>query len=377
DCEDSVLSRPEWRFQPAAVSALLDRVMAVGRPLGEAVNGRIYYGVKTGLNEAFIIDRPTRDRLVAADPGCNAILRRLLRGEDLRPWYQQDEGRFLIFTRRGIDIERYPSVLAHLAQFRDQLEPRPSDWSGRPMDWPGRKAGSYRWYEIQDSVDYYSAFDEPKILWPDIAKLPRFSWDAEGAYVNNTGYILPWESWILPILASRLQWFVLSQIATPLRLRGGLWQYRCINQFVERLPVVMPDEAGKQALADLATQATGLARERYGLHERVRHRLRTDFGGGRPLNQALTDWWDLDFFAFRQQLDKAYKARIAVTERQDWEDTLTGWRREHAALTARLVAIEGEINDRVYALFGLGPADIACLEDHARAAMIDYPLGTP
>ncbi|NLF16921.1 MAG: N-6 DNA methylase, partial [Lentisphaerae bacterium] len=42
DCEDSVLSRPEWRFQPAAVSALLDRVMAVGRPLGEAVNGRIY-----------------------------------------------------------------------------------------------------------------------------------------------------------------------------------------------------------------------------------------------------------------------------------------------------------------------------------------------
>jgi hypothetical protein len=37
--------------------------------------------------------------------------------------------------------------------------------------------------------------------------------------------------------------------------------------------------------------------------------------------------------------------------------------------------IEGEINDRAYHLFGLGPADIGCLEDHARHAMIEYPLG--
>jgi hypothetical protein len=64
-----------------------------------------------------------------------------------------------------------------------------------------------------------------------------------------------------------------------------------------------------------------------------------------------------------------------VAERHDWEATLAGWRQNHAALTARLVSIEGEINDRVYALFGLSPADIACIEDHARNAMIDYPLG--
>lgn len=68
DCEDAVLSRSEWRFQPAAVGALLDRLMAVGKPLGEVVGGRIYRGVLTGPNEAFIIDRATRDRLAAADP---------------------------------------------------------------------------------------------------------------------------------------------------------------------------------------------------------------------------------------------------------------------------------------------------------------------
>ncbi len=112
-----------------------------------------------------------------------------------------------------------------------------------------------------------------------------------------------------------------------------------------------------------------------GPHEQVRHRLRCDVAAGGGLNQALTDWWELDFFSFRQQLGKAFKARVPVAERQDWESTLTGWQQRHHELTARLVSIEGEINDRVYALFGLTPADIALLEDHARQAMIDYPLG--
>jgi hypothetical protein len=439
DCDDSVFSRSEWRFQPAAVSSLFDRIMASGRPLGEVVNGRIYYGVKTGLNEAFILDRPTRDRLVAADPGCVGIIRKMLRGEDLRPWYYQDEGRFLIvmpsgFTRQGMgaagaaqsgveppqskarpdgsrggdprpDTESrqrrdsldccgltqlspgagthsgiepaqphapaaawgwiaatYPAIAAHLAPFAEAAQRRTDQ-------------GEF-WWELR-SCAYYSAFDEPKILWPDIAKLPRFSWDTGGAYMNNTGYILPGESWLLPVLASRLLWFTVSQVATPLRLRGGLWQFRCINQFMERLPVVVPDEAGKQALADLATQAGAIARERYALHEQVRHRLRSDFAAGGGLNQALTDWWELDFFALRQQLEKAFRTRIPVAERQDWETTLAGWQQSHASLTTRLVSIEGEINDRVYALFGLAPADIALLDDHAKHAMINYPLGEP
>ena len=411
DCDDSVFSRSEWRFQPAAVSSLFDRIMASGRPLGEVVNGRIYYGVKTGLNEAFILDRPTRDRLVAADPGCVGIIRKMLRGEDLRPWYYQDEGRFLIvmpsgFTRARMALGQVPFGVPASAgppsagpgSAEDRLKPGHRTGGADPVtarDWlcatypaiaahlaPFAEAAQRRtdqgefWWELR-SCAYYSAFDEPKILWPDIAKLPRFSWDTGGAYMNNTGYILPGESWLLPVLASRLLWFTVSQVATPLRLRGGLWQFRCINQFMERLPVVVPDEAGKQALADLATQAGAIARERYALHEQVRHRLRSDFAAGGGLNQALTDWWELDFFALRQQLEKAFRTRIPVAERQDWETTLAGWQQSHASLTTRLVSIEGEINDRVYALFGLAPADIALLDDHAKHAMINYPLGEP
>jgi hypothetical protein len=44
---------------------LLERLRKVGTPLGEYVKGRFYYGIKTGLNEAFVVDRVTRDRLIA------------------------------------------------------------------------------------------------------------------------------------------------------------------------------------------------------------------------------------------------------------------------------------------------------------------------
>lgn len=379
DCDESVFRRPEWRFQPAAVSALLDRLMSVGRPLSDVVEGRIYRGVLTGLNDAFIVDQKTRDRLVAEDPGCAPILRRMLRGEDLRPWYQEDEGRWLIFARRGIDIAAFPSIQAHLEGFRARLEPRPEGWRGRPADWPGRKAGSYQWYEIQDSVDYYPAFDRPKILWPDIAKLPRFSWDATGLFTNDKCFLIdpggP-DPHLLPLLQNRLQWFCLSQICTPLRLRGGLWQFQCKKQFVERLRIPDATTDERAALSDLALRATDIARQRYDLDSRVRHRIVSDLADpGRDLDLALFRWWQLDFAAFRGHVEKALGRPIPVRERADWEGTLAGWRAEHERLTAMLAGIEAEIDDRVFRLFGLGSEDVAILAAHGRSAMIDYPYG--
>ncbi|MBN2452383.1 MAG: N-6 DNA methylase [Lentisphaeria bacterium] len=381
DCDETVFARAEWRFQPRAVSELFDRLMAVGRPLGEAVGGRIYYGVKTGLNEAFLVNRATRDALVAADPDCAPILRKVLRGEDLRPWYYRDEDRWLIVMPSGFTREagapvaepeawnwlmsRHPAIADHLAPFAGAAARR-SD------------KGEF-WWELRPCA-YYPAFDEPKILWPDIAKLPRFSWDTERVYVNDKGFIIamkPDGAWLVAMLQSRIQWFAISQMCVPLRLRAGLWQSQCKKQFVERLRIPDTDPDTRSRLAELALEATAAARERYTLHEQVRRRIRADLGGGRPLNTALGEWWELDFFAFRRQLDKAFQARIPVAERDDWERTLAGWKADHAALTARLVTIEDEINDRVYALFGLSRADIALLEDHARHAMIAYSYGAP
>ncbi|MBL8132027.1 MAG: Eco57I restriction-modification methylase domain-containing protein, partial [Anaerolineae bacterium] len=277
----------EWRFQRVEAATILGRITRGYETLKEHVNGLLYRGVVTGNNDVFIIDGHTRLRLIAEDTRSAEIIKPLVRGEDLRPWYQIDSGEHLIFTRRGIDIDQYPAVKAYLERFRSRLEPKPPTWDAKHGEWQGRKAGSYRWYEIQDNVAYHVSFDSPKVLWAEIAKLPRMSLDSRGLYMNNKCYMVGSGSHsLLAVLQSRLTWFCISQIATPLAMRGGLWRYQLFEQFVERLPIPPLTADQESSLAALAEEITSIARARYGLHEAFRHRLRADLGEGAKLNTA-------------------------------------------------------------------------------------------
>ena len=91
-CDPAALRQSEWTFQPAAHTRLFEKLLASGDMLADVVDGQMYRGVLTGLNEAFIIGRETRDRLVAEDPSSAEIIKPVLQGQDLRPWYQEDEG---------------------------------------------------------------------------------------------------------------------------------------------------------------------------------------------------------------------------------------------------------------------------------------------
>ncbi|WP_423225700.1 Eco57I restriction-modification methylase domain-containing protein [Candidatus Amarolinea aalborgensis] len=356
-----------WQLGDDAGRRIFAKLMAGGQPLGEVVEGRIYYGVKTGLNEAFIVDQTTRDRLVHGDPHCAEIMKPILRGEDLRPWYQEDENRWLIFARRGIDIEAYPTVKAYLMQLRTRLEPRPASWD-TAQPWPGRKPGTYAWYEIQDTVDYFAAFEKPKIVWPDIGKYPRFSWDTSGAYVNDKGYIaVPDSPFVLGILQSRAIWSCVSQLCVPLGERAGSVRYQQKIQFISRLPIPDAAAAGRDTIAALARAITEQARARYTVHQKTRHRIRTDLGApGASLNQKLTAWWELDFPGFLAQVRAVLKREIPVRQRDDWESWLAEQRREHAQRTAEIVRLETQLNRRVYDLFDLTPAEIKIVEESTK-----------
>ncbi len=164
----SRLGTGAWRLEDDALAALRAKITDGRKTLGE-VYGAPLYGIKTGLNEAFIIDRATRNRLIKADPKSAEVLKPFLKGENVKRWRVEPQDLWLIFTRQGIDIEQYPAIKQHLWQFKDQLEPKPKDW---PINqtWQGRKAGSYKWYEIQDTVAYWEKFLEPKIVYTQTHK---------------------------------------------------------------------------------------------------------------------------------------------------------------------------------------------------------------
>ncbi|MDX2177722.1 MAG: DNA methyltransferase [Candidatus Sumerlaeia bacterium] len=378
-CDESVFESEEWKFQPKDVTALFRKLSGAGVPLAEAVKGRIYYGIKTGLNEAFIIDTPTRDALVAADARSAEIIRPILKGEDLRPWHQDWEGNHLLaipsgMTRQlaGPDVDEcggwrwfateFHAVAEHLARHETTARLR-------------QDKGDF-WWELRP-CSYYSEFDQPKILWPDIQKLPRFSWDATGFYVNDKGFILlAGSASTLSLLNSHTLWFCISQLCLPLRLRKGLWQYQSKSQFIERLPIPALSAEDDAALARIAEEVTDFARERHALHRATRHRIVADLlpRDARATN-AITTWWELDLRALREELARAAKSDIPVRERADWEAFLATQRTAHERLTAAIVSREEELNDRVYRLYGLSAAEVRMLEDFMRRTKTFYPLG--
>lgn len=189
-----------WTLENSSVLSLLAKLRTIGRPLGEHVNGRFYYGIKTGFNEAFIVDRETRDKLIKEDRSSDELLKPFVHGADVKRWRAELRDDWLIFTKRKVDIDRYPAILRHLKQFKKKLMPGAED---------GRKPGSYEWYEIQDNIAYYKEFDQPKIVFNETSKELHAFYDEDGFYLNKTLFMLvpPKPKPLLALLLSRtLDW---------------------------------------------------------------------------------------------------------------------------------------------------------------------------
>src|SRR5690242_3731392 len=74
------------------------------------------------------------------------------------------------------------------------------------------------------------------------------------------------------------------------------------------LDVILPGRAEWAALAAAAEPVRQAIRARYALHTRTRRRILADLGTpGKGLNQRLTAWWDLDFAAFRAEVQKVFR----------------------------------------------------------------------
>ena len=237
-----------WVLSDATVQNLLTKLKQTGQPLKTYVNDKIFYGIKTGLNEAFVIDAKTRDKLIADDPRSAEVIKPFLAGRDIKRYQSPEATKFLIFARRGIHIEDYPAILAHLEQFKDKLTPKPKGHEGK---WAGRKEGNYKWYEIQDAVDYYPEFEKPHIIIPSIIKSPSCEWDDLGFYSNDkTTIIGTSDKYILAILNSKVAGYFMGLISAT--KQGGYFEYKPV--YIAQIPIPPATPAQKAPITALVNQ---------------------------------------------------------------------------------------------------------------------------
>lgn len=259
-----------WTLSDRATAIRLRTMEQAGKTLGEYVGGKLYRGVLTGFNTAFVINDETRAALIAQDANSAEIIKPLAVGDDVRKWRIEGQNRWLIFTRRGIHINAYPAIKAHLQQWQDDLTPRKTSEESR-----GRKPGSYKWYEIQDDIAYFAEFDKPKIVFPDIAKESRFTFDTNGIYFSNTIYFIPVDDlYLLGLLNSNILWQYYRERMTVMGDANKGGRLRFFRQFVEQIPIPSASSAERNIIAALVQkclnkQGIGCEAEEREIDERV------------------------------------------------------------------------------------------------------------
>ncbi|KZD12389.1 hypothetical protein AUP43_16535 [Oceanibaculum pacificum] len=342
------LSSGSWELESPALKAVRDKIKR-GRKTLKEIYGSPLYGIKTGLNEAFVIDTPTKNRLCAEDPKSAAILRPFLEGKDLKRWRTESRGLWIIYIPKNrIVIDDYPAIRDWLLPFRKRLETR---------------ATKQKWYELQQAQEAYSErLSKPKISYPHFNAERNFTAELDGSFSNDKSYFIPSDDrFLIAYLNSSVGWFFLSNLAPA--VRGGFHELRV--QYVEQLPIPGADDAKKKELAALAEACQAAAEERCRLEQGLSRRIPdlAPVGTQPKLTTKLQEWWALpNFAAFREEVKKSLKADIPLAERSDWEDWIARDKVKISGLTAEIETNEGRINSIVYELFELTQEEIDLLE---------------
>ena len=364
------LGADAWQLEAGGVTKLMAKIHAAGIPLAEFAAVTPLYGVKTGFNDAFVIDAATRQTLVAADPGCSEIIKPFLRGQDLDRWASDWHGLWMIFARRGINIDEYPSVKHHLSTFRQQLEPKPRDWAGG--EWPGRKPGTYKWFEIQDAVDYWREFSKPKIMYPEITWRANWGLDHSGTLCNNTAYFLPSDDlWILAATNAPITWWYSWRTA----MHGKDEALRFLKDYVQIMPIPKPTDKQRSAALPMVTRLIEITEAHHAMRATILDWLRVEHSIDKASLklQAPTEL-NSDSFVAEVKRIRGKKNPLSVAALKSLRDEHARTIEPARAQAAQALQLERQLSDLVNEAYGLTPAEVALLWETAPPRM-PFALG--
>ena len=207
------------------------KIEAIGTPLKEW-DISINYGIKTGFNDAFIINGEKRAELIAQDPKSAEIIRPILRGRDIKRYGYEFADLYIIttFPSLKIDIELYPAIKQHLLSFGyDRLK--------QTGEKGARKKTNNKWFETQDSIGYWEDFSKQKIVYSDISERLNFQMIEKEMYFNNTIYFITSETENLDYLLRFLNSNLIDWYYKTLSVQLGEKAVRMFTIYVLNIPI--------------------------------------------------------------------------------------------------------------------------------------------
>ena len=325
-----------WSLERPEVQRLMDRIAAAGVPLREHLAGPVSAGVRTGLNDAFVVDDATRGRLVHADPRAADLLHPLLRTGDIERWTAEWRGAWLIAVPSSeerawpwtgapdADAEHlfqrtFPSLHAHLKPWEERLRAR-------------HDQGRY-WWELRPRPER-DAHHGARIVHADTTAEPQFALAPAGACVLANACVWPSaDPYLLAVANSPVAWTWLWRSA----LHGRDHALRLTPHAVEALPVPPPPPGlegeiggGVERLLELKGDARAAAGE-------LLDWLAAEYGVG-PADAGLLAFAELNATAFVEVV-RRHRPRAAEPLAPREVGML---RNAHAEVAPRLTAVQAK-----------------------------------
>lgn len=359
-------TRQSWTLEPPEVVRLLEKIRRNGVPLAEYAGVKPLYGIKTGLNEAFLIDTPTRDQLVRDDPACVEIIRPYLRGQDIERWWSPPSGLHMIVMKSSGDYSwpwanslddlaaetlfkaTYPSLHRHLKQWEEY------DTDGERRGLRIRQDHGRFWWELRP-CSYYEAFFEPKIVYQVIQYYQSFSASRAGELCNDKCFLLrSFDSALLSVLNSAaMRWYNWRELP---HLKDEALSP--MSYLVEKFPIPTLETNAETQFEQITSRTEAISLAKAAAIDWLRH----EFGLDKP-GRALAEPQRLDADGFvaavRAALPRARKLSAADITRlkAEYAETVAPAR----AAAAEILTLERRLSDLVNAAYGLTPEEVALI----------------
>jgi hypothetical protein len=239
------LTGDSWVILSPFEKRIKEKIEQVGKPLKDW-DISINYGIKTGCNEAFIIDKNRRDELIAKDSKSAEIIRPILRGRDIKRYGYEFADQYIIatFPSKKYNIDDYPAVRDYFLQYgKKRLEQ-----SGKPGS---RKKTTHKWFETQDPIAYWDDFSKQKVVWGNLNLHVTFALAPVNMFINApSNMIVPGDKYLLGILNSKLADFYIRNLGVT--RNGGYFEYK--PMFIEKLPVIEPTKSQNSSVEGIVTK---------------------------------------------------------------------------------------------------------------------------
>jgi SAM-dependent methyltransferase len=360
DLDMSQLATGSWRLEPQSVDLLLARIREGRRTLKEVAGIAPLYGIKTGLNEAFLIDDDRKRKLIAEHEGCKEVIKPYLRGADLGRWNSDWSNLWMIVLPSSNDHDWPWAALGDQAESEFKAQYPSLHRHLKPLEEPLRKRqdkGRF-WWELR-SCAYWDAFEKPKIFYQEIQFHPTYSLDTHGRFGNNKTFFLSTDDlFLLAVLNSPLMWWhnwrylphMKDEALSPVAFR------------MEELPIAEPPASIREPAEKTVRRLIDLTGRQQQTQRTLLDWLRVEYSIAKPSNKllALTDL-DSNTWVSEVKRIRGKKQPLSSAGLHALRDEYTRTIEPAHALAAETLTLERTLSDLVNQAYALTWDEIALM----------------